>query len=184
MEIKGVAVKSIPEFIEKKYPNQYSAWLNELPENSKKLFREGVYSNRWYPIEEAAIVPTKIMGEILFNDPKKGAWECGKYSAEDALTGVYKIYIKLASPSHIISRASRIFQAYYTPAEILTSNVKSKSVEVHITKFSKPDEVIEHRIGGWIERALELSGCNDVHVDIDKSLNKGDSETIYSIQWR
>ncbi len=183
MEIKGVAVKSIPDYIKKEYPDKYSEWMSTLPLNSKKVFLDGIISNQWYPIEEAAILPTQKMGELLFNDPKKGAWESGKYSAEAALTGIYKIYVKLSSPTHIINRASRIFQAYYRPAEIKTSNAKSNSVEVHITKFSKPDEVIEYRIGGWILRALELSGCIGVEVVIDKSLTKGDNETRYLINW-
>jgi hypothetical protein len=183
MEIKGVAVKSIPDYIKKEHPEKYSEWMSLLPHDSKKIFLDGIISSQWYPIENAAITPTQKMGELLFNDPKKGAWESGKYSAEAALTGIYKIYVKLSSPTHIINRASRIFQAYYKPAEISTSNARSNSVEVHITKFSKPDEVIEYRIGGWIQRALELSGCHDVEVVIDKSLTNGDSETHYSIKW-
>lgn len=183
MEIIGVAVKSIPDYIKKEYSDKYSTWMNSLHHNSKKVFLQGVISNHWYPIEDAAILPTQKMGELLFNDPKKGAWETGKHSAETALTGIYKIYVKLSTPNHIINRASRIFQAYYRPAEIITKNAKSKSVEVHITEFSKPDEVIEYRIGGWIKRALELSGCNGVEFVIDKSLMKGDKETLYMINW-
>ena len=184
MEIKGVAVRSIPEFIRKKYPENYSNWMNSLPLTTKQLFQDGIVSNKWYPVEEAAVHPTQKMGEILFdNDAKKAAWESGRYSAEMALTGVYKLYVRLSSPAHIISRASRIFSAYYNPAEIHTKNFKTKKVEVHMTKFTPPNELIEFRIGGWIEKALELSGCDNVTVNFDKSLAKGDECTIYKINW-
>jgi hypothetical protein len=184
MEIKGVAVKSIPEFVKKRHPEYYSSWYNSLPRESKELFQTGIISNKWYPVDHAAVLPTRKIGEILYNnDSNKAAWESGRYSAEIALTGVYKIYVRLSSPSHIISRASRIFSAYYNPAEIATQKATSKSVEVHMTKFAPASELIEHRIGGWIEKALELSGCNDVKVKFEKSLAKGDALTLYKINW-
>ncbi len=184
MEIKGVAVKSIPEFVKKRHSEHYSSWFNSLPQQSKKLFQTGVISNHWYPVDDAAVLPTRKLGELVYNnDSNKAAWESGRYSAETALTGVYKIYVRLSSPSHIISRASRIFSAYYNPAEIITQNAKNKSVEVHMTRFAPANELIEHRIGGWIEKALELSGCNDVKVEFEKSMAKGDALTLYKINW-
>jgi hypothetical protein len=184
MEIKGVAVKSIPDFVKKKYPGYYSEWINSLSPASRALFQNGIVSNKWYSVNEAAIDPTEKIGTLFFNqDIKTAAWESGKYSAESALTGVYKLYVRLSSPGHIISRASRIFSAYYNPAEISTKNVQSDSVEVHMTKFNPPSEIIEYRIGGWIEKALELSGCKAVDVKIDKSLAKGDPVTLYKINW-
>jgi hypothetical protein len=184
MEIKGVAAKSISDFVKKKYPDDYTRWINSLPANSRKLINEGIISNKWYPVDDAAVNPTMKIGELIFeNDYKKAAWESGRYSADVALTGVYKIYVKLTTPSHIISRATRIFSAYYNPARIETKNYKNDSVEVHMTNFNPPSQLIEHRIGGWIERALELSGCKGVDVKITESLAKGDAKSLYKISW-
>jgi hypothetical protein len=58
MEIKGTAVKSIPDFIRKTHPEKYQAWLEALPESSQKLFKEGILPSNWYPLQEAAVVPT------------------------------------------------------------------------------------------------------------------------------
>ena len=184
MEIKGVAAKSISEFVKKKYPSEYNSWINSLPPQSRKLIYDGIVSNKWYPVDEAAVLPTKKLGELLFNNNmKNAAWESGRYSAESALTGIYKLYVRLSSPGHIINRASRIFSAYYNPAEIETKNFKEKSVEVHMTKFYPPNDLIEYRIGGWIEKALELSGCDSVDVILEKSLARGDFSTVYKINW-
>lgn len=185
MEVKGTAVKSIDEFVKKQFPSKYNDWLGALPIESKKIFYNGVITNKWYNSHEAAVIPTQKLCELFYdNDHFKGAWECGRYSAESALTGIYKIYVKLSKPGHIIERASRIFAAYYGDSVMSTRKNQANSVEVVIEDMSKPSDVIEYRIGGWIEKALELSGCNDIKVDISKSLAKGSDETVYSISWK
>src|SRR3989304_8214542 len=179
MDIKGTAVKSIDEFIKKRYPDRYNEWLSALPNASRKIFLDGVLSNQWYPVKDAAIIPTKKIGELFYNgDLQKGAWECGRYSAEVALTGIYKIYVKLSKPFHLVDRASRIFAAYYYDSVMSTRNPEKTSIEVIIEKFDVPSDVIEYRIGGWIEKALEISGCTDINIQLVKSLAKGSLETV------
>ena len=184
MQIKGTAVKSISDFVRKQYPARYNEWLSSLPLASFNLIKDGVKVSEWYPMREAAIIPTARIGELFFEDTRKGAWECGRYSAEVALTGVYKLYVKFATPGHIIERASRVFAAYYQPSELVATNFMSKSVEVIIKKMPLSHPVIEYRIGGWMERALEISGCNGIKVEIPKSLTKGASETVFSVSWK
>jgi hypothetical protein len=183
MQIKGTAVKSIGDYVRKQHPTRYNEWLTSLPLSSYKLLKDGVNVAEWYPMHDAAIIPTSKVGELFFHDPKKGAWECGRYSAENALTGVYKLYVKFASPGHIIERASRVFAAYYQPCELVAANFKPKSVEVIIKKMSQPHPIIEHRIGGWMERALEISGCSGIKITIPKSLTNGATETVFAISW-
>ncbi len=44
---------------------------------------------------------------------------------------------------------------------------------MHITKFSEPSNLIENRIAGWMEKALEISGCKNVRIQITQSLARG-----------
>jgi len=183
MQIKGTAVKSISDYVRKQYPSRYNEWLTGLPLTSFRILKDGINVSEWYPMHEAAIIPTTRVGELFFRDSKKGAWECGRYSADIALTGVYKLYVKFSSPGHIIERASRVFAAYYQPSELVAANFKNKSVEVIIKKMALSHPVIEHRIAGWMERALEISGCKGIKIEIPKSLTKGANETVFSISW-
>lgn len=183
MEIKGPAVKSIQDFVKQKYPERYKEWIDSLSENSKKIMKNPVYSTGWYPMNEAAIEPTEKIGELFFNSIVKGAWNTGRHSAETTLKGVYRIFVKAASPAYIISKTSKIFTTYYRPSEIRVVESSNKHVILHIIKFEQPSSTIENRIGGWIEAALELSGCKDIKVFITKSLTKSDSHTEYSIRW-
>jgi hypothetical protein len=43
--------------------------------------------------------------------------------------------------------------------------------------------VVEQRIAGWIQRALEIHGCRQPAVNITKSLTKGDPCTELDFSW-
>lgn len=184
MEIKGTAVKTIPEFVLQKYSNEYVKWFNTLSEASQKVI-QSVNTANWYPLQTGGIEPTVKVAEYFFGgDIKKGAWELGRYSADVSLHGIYKLYVKMSTPGHIISRASRIFAAYYNPSNMEATELRPTSVKLLMTQFNQPSEVIEFRIAGWIERALEISGCKGIEVKITESLTKGNARTIFENSWK
>lgn len=183
MKVKGTAVKTIPEFIQAQHADKFVTWLGQLPEKSRHIFNNGVKASDWYSVEEAIIEPTRIMSEVCYNHPTRGAWECGRYSAEAALKGIYKIYVKFSSPGHIIDRAGRVLQAYYEPSELQVVSKGKDHVKLHITKFPKPSPVIDNRFAGWMEKALEISGCQDIEINIPRSFINGDSYTEFDIRF-
>jgi hypothetical protein len=183
MEIKGSAVKSIPDYLKKFHPDKYSTWLDALPEKSKKIFTEPVLPSNWYSLQDAAIIPTEVLGQILYSDAVKGAWQCGRFSAETALTGIYKFFIKAASPQFVIERAGRIFSTYYQPSTMEVVNKGDLFVVLHITHFEEPSKLVEARICGWIERAMEIHGV-EVWVTLEKSLTQGDPFTEILVKWQ
>jgi hypothetical protein len=183
MQIKGSAVKSISDFLKKFHPEKFPIWLKSLPEDSRKIFENPVLSSNWYSLKDAAIVPTEVLGRMLYNDEVKGAWQCGRYSAESALTGIYKFFIKAASPSYIVDRAGRVFSTYYQPCRMEVVEKGNDWVKLQIRDFDESSRLIEHRIGGWIERAIEIHGVSFVTVDINKSAANGDPCTEYTVKW-
>jgi len=184
MEVKGTAVKSIKEYVEKKYNANYNDWIASLPESSRNIMKEAIFANNWYPMKDAAVEPTKALGDSFFDgDYNKAAKESGRFSAEMGLKGVYKIFVQVASPHYIMKRAGRVFTSYYTPSEIAVVSNHDKGLTLHITKFPDPEEIIEYRIAGWCERALEFTNCKGVKAEITKSLSNGDDLTEIVINW-
>ena len=55
---------------------------------------------------------------------------------------------------------------------------------VRITDFSEMDKIIEYRIGGWMERAIEICGCTNVTINITNSLAENDPFTEYKVSWK
>lgn len=184
MKIKGLTIRTTPDFVKKNFPSRYNEWLNALPASSKEIMTNHIVVNEWYPIVESLTTPLRIVGQVFYNnDWKKSSWEMGRYDAEDALTGIYKLYVRMGSPNHLISRAGRIMAAYYDDTEIKVVQSDKNKVVMHIVRFDQPDEVIEYNIAGWIQRALEISGCKDVQISITKSLARKEAVSEFVITW-
>lgn len=184
MEVKGTTVKSIQSYVKDKWPERYYEWLDNLPVQSKEIMKSAIYATSWYPLNEGLVLPTHHLKMFFDGNSLKAAVEAGRYSAEDTLTGVYRIFVKMANPGYIIKRASKIMATYYKDSLLEVKETYQKSVVIDITKFENLDKMVEYRITGWMEKALELSGCKEVKVRISKSMTKGDEFTRYTCSWK
>lgn len=185
MDVKGTAVATLPLFIKHKFSdNGFNQWLNALSPEAKEVFSHQVMATSWFPLKSILVEPTQKMCTLFYNGNARGAWENGRFSADHALKGVYKIFIKLGSPEFLIKKASTILPTYYRPCTMELVSNQSQSAQVRITEFKEIDPTIEARIGGWIERALEISGCKDVKVSISQSLTTGKDYSEFCITWK
>ena len=185
MEVKGEALISIPLFILKKFGKEgYDKWFAVLSPSAKKVYQHPIDKNEWFPLQTTLVEPTLSLCDVLFNKSIRGAWECGRYSAEYGLKGIYKVLVKLSSPQILIKKAGPLLINYYRPAKLEVMDSDPTHVVVHISEFPEMNKVVEYRIAGWMERAIEICGSMHVTVNITKSLTDGDSCTEYSINWR
>ncbi|MBW1813316.1 MAG: hypothetical protein JRJ39_06480 [Deltaproteobacteria bacterium] len=185
MEVKGGAVSSVPEFVRTKFGSRYEEWLDSLSEDSNKIMKEHIIpAISWYPIRPGLIEPTQKICELFYDNDENGAWEAGRFSADIGLIGVYKMFVKLGSPKFIVGRAATIFSSYYKPCRMEIAGEAEKMVVLHIKKFLELERLVELRICGWIERALEISGSKAVKVELTKSLTNQDQVTEIVVEWK
>ncbi len=183
MLVKGAAVVSTKSFVEYKYEDELINWLSNLPEASRKIYTQPINESKWYPLNEAFVVPTRVMLKMFYDNDLKGAYELGYYSAEKGLTGIYKMFVRMGSPAFIVSRAAKVFSAYYKDSKIKVLSSTKNSVILMINKFPEYADVVEYRITGWMDKALEISGCKNVNIQMVHSFLKGDSFTEFFITW-
>ncbi len=182
MEVKGTAIKSIKEFVLYNYQAQFQDWLKELSPKAKETLMNSL-SNQWYPLQEGIVEPTSVIAKFFFGgDIRLAAFECGKYSAQIALTGVYKIYVKFSSPAHVVDRGSRILPAYYNPSKISQIARENNLVRYEMTDCIGISEVVEYRIAGWMYKALEISGCKTMSVIVAESV-RTHNRTVFEARW-
>jgi hypothetical protein len=184
MEIKGTAILAIRDYVKVNHQEKFTEWLNSLPDESKRIFSGAIDSSKWYPLLSGGLIPTKKTAEMFFNgDYINGAFEAGQFSAERALTGIYKIFVKAAAPSYIIQRASRIFATYYQPCRMEVIEKTDNHVLLEISDMTQSDVVVEYRIAGWIKKALDISGASNIRIEFPKSITSGDKVTQLNINW-
>jgi hypothetical protein len=183
MEVKGTAIKTIPEFVKVKFPHEYNLWIESLPKESRAIMENRISMTNWYPLDSALIIPTQSIGEMFFKDIQKGAYELGVFSSVQAIKGIYKMLVMVSSPSFIVNRASIIMSGYYRPCMMdITKRSKDMAV-LSIVDFPAPNVVVDYRILGWIKNTMEFSKFRNPKVEMLKSMGKGDTTTDYLVQW-
>jgi hypothetical protein len=185
MQVKGTAIAVLPKFIEERFgAARLKQWLDGLPERTRAVFSDGVLISDWYPIKETYIDPTAALCELFYNGDSIGAHEIGRYSAEQALRGIYKAFVKLSSVRSFIQRANTVMTTYYKPSAMEVVSVEPNRLVLHMTIFPVPSEHAELRIAGWCQRGLEIHGCRDVTWAIPRSLTKKDPLTELVFTWK
>jgi len=182
MKAKGSIFRSINDFVKINHPNKYVDWKKKLPNASHTLI-DTIKNTEWYPVDISLIEPTKSISKILSLDEKKCAWNSGRFSAEQGLKGIYKVFIMVSTPKFILKRAPRIITTFYDPSELKILESTNNSIYVQCKTLPVKSAIIEHRIAGWIERAGEICGCQNMKVEIKKSMALNDSELGISASW-
>jgi len=185
MRVKGSAVSTLPLFVRDNFGEDgFQKWFVSLSPDAQKVFEKNVLSIGWFPLIQILFEPTKKICDLFYRGSLKGAWDSGRFSAEQVLKGVYKVFIKLGSAAFITKKASSILPTYYEPSEMKIADLQPSSSVIHITKFDEPSPIIDNRIGGWMEKALELSGYKTVDISITRSLANGDPYTEFQVSWK
>jgi len=162
LKVKGIALKSTINYIKSKLkPEELIAFEGSLSLNCRDFFHLPVLSAEWYEANSLVEIMVKIP-EFLKRKPEEVWWEIGRYSCDDGLNTVYKIFYKLGSPEFIIKRAAQVWSNYYSEGNFFVVSHSLNSAHVQIKDISLPHPALCTRISGWMERAIELSGGKNV----------------------
>lgn len=184
MDVKGTALVVLPAFIKQRFGEPgHRQWLEALKPEVRRGFEAGIGINEWYPLKEYYTRPTEELCRLFFGGSLAGAWQVGRFSADYALRGVYRAFVKLSSVKFFVRRAGVMLPAYYRPCAIEVLANEDFRTLVRITQFPEPSPVAEHRIGGWMQRGYEIHGCQEVKVEITSSLAAGGAYTEFTITW-
>lgn len=185
MEVKGTAVMATREFVKSKFGEPgLLKWASTLSPEAKEVYTGAVLTNQWYDLKKILEEPSVKIAETFYNGDKKAYLEVGRHSADHGLKGIYKLFVKIGSPQFILTKAGSILPTYYKPSIMRGEEADKNTYRIYINQFNQYSDVIEHRILGWMERALEICGCKDINISVPKSLAKRDQFTQYDIEWK
>jgi len=185
MEVKGTAVMATREFVKSRFGESgLKKWVAVLEPDAAQVYGGAVLTNQWYDLGRMLVNPTRKIADVFYNGDMQAFRDVGKHSAEHGLRGIYKLFVKLGSPHFILGKAGNILPTYYKPCAMRGEEADKNKFCVYITQFEDYSDVIEHRIAGWIETALQICGCKDIAITVSKSLSKKDAITQYDIEWQ
>lgn len=177
MDVKGTAVQVTEQFILSEFKEDgKKRWLSALSPDARQVFEKGVLATSWYPAQLTVVEPTRAMCDLFFAGNLEGAWKLGRFSAEIALSGVYKIFLALAPPHVVIDRGVRILATYYRPLKATVAESRPGRVAMVMADMDEPSAVIDNRVAGWMQRAFELCGVK--HIDMAVVQSAKDRATV------
>lgn len=185
-EVSGAIIHSIPKSILDKF-GQYGLkrWLELISPDARRIYSSAVDKEAWFPMREFLVKPMANIAQLFYDwDLKAASWEFGRLSAEVRFHGVLKLLVKIPTATSLINKASEFMASYYRPCAISVPISEPKFCLVRISKFPELDKTVEFRICGWMERALEISGCKNVRLEITKSLANLQPVSEYEIRWK
>ena len=166
INIKGVGVITIRNYVRDTFPEKYQDWLKKLAPESKNIFSNKLSATEWYSVKYGVIEPIKIIAELFHNnDCKLAGIKTGEFSASYTLTGVYKAFLIITTPNALMSASQRIFSRFYTNTNIKIDEKEKQSLVFSATKIDPNNKNGDYNIIGWGVRALELIKCKNVQFE-------------------
>lgn len=186
MKIKGTSVLGTLHFVSKTFPEQTSEWIDSLPAESKKIFSNPVISGQWFSFSAGMIVPMEKIGEMFYSgNSKKAASEMGKFSAEEGLKGIYKIFVKIASTGFVLRKTSQIFGTYYDGASIEVVEQTANGAVFKVSGIEKQGRIFFDRVSGWMEKTIEIVNNKPINVSyIESEHSDGTLSAVITASWQ
>jgi hypothetical protein len=165
--LKGVAARAILEFVKaRKDEATANSLLDRLSPELRAPFGKMILPTSFYPM--SSFLALQHAGiTAVGGDKRDQLRQLGRFASENALTGVYRIFLKVGSPEFIISKASRMFGNYFQNLPDETFRVlgsTSKSAHIAMDRFTGGHPDFCRRLDGYFERLVELSGGKNVRL--------------------
>ncbi len=184
MQVKGTSIITTRDFVKETFPSKYTDWIKSLPVESQKIYESAVRVSDWYEIKPAYYDPMDKIVEQFYNfNAQKAGEELGKFSAKVALTGIYKVFLFVATPQYLMKRASRMVETFYIPSEVDVVETASRTAVMKIKKFDGITKSLEYRFAGWCIKALELCNCKNISYRITSHISSGQPTTNIEFKW-
>ncbi len=185
--IKGSALASRVKYLQQHgTPEQRERLLAGVSPECREDIEKGLMANIWYPFSYTVEI-NRVLDQVLGSGDLSLIPEFGRFSAEQALHGIYKIFFKVGSPEFIIKRVENVWKQYYSGGQarvVMESVPQGKKARLLVEGLEAPARENCLAIRGWIARMLELAGARQVHVEESACVLHGAPHCEFSATWQ
>jgi len=183
IEIKGsVLSDSIHAVKERSGEQIYNNIIDQLDEQSKKIFEQNILATSWYPLDSFVKFLELDIQLTAYGD-KKQLIRRSEAVVEKQLTGIYKLFVKLGSPEFVLNRISIIHKSYFKGVSIDIQMEGANTAILRYSGFEKQHELIGLVIIGFFKKALEISGANGVITKYSTAIEDGKGYCDLVVTW-
>ncbi len=182
MNIKGVSIKNCQEYIEDNFGKEkWSEIFNELGEGSKKHLPDGdIFPGNWYPIE-LFIEINEIIQRKYGEKNRRILRDAAKYGAMNNMKGIYRIFLKIATPEYALKRASMIFSQYFDEGTLKHTETGKDYLQFQLDNVDE-NHVFFERFAGFVEGILASTSAKASSIEYKHF--KGEKRTVFDVYYK
>ncbi|MCD4813542.1 hypothetical protein K8S19_07610 [bacterium] len=106
-----------------------------------------------------------------------------RYTARKHFSGIYRIFISVASPQFVLKRSARVWRQYFDVGTIETLEAADKHVLAKLTGY--PDIPLNHDLSHipFMEEILTMCGAKNPKGKHPKCQARGDDHCLWEFHW-
>jgi hypothetical protein len=178
---KGTAFLHDHEYIERTYgPEAWANVLSRLSPEDRETYASMVAIG-WY--ENALLVRIFIAIEAALAPRDPAILETlGRYAAEQDLTRIHRILLRMANPALVLEKATGIWHRFFDTGTWHVERIENGANAI-LGGAGVTHEMMCKNLRAYIQRLFELVGAKGVTVTHVKCKTRGDEHCEYAVRW-
>lgn len=180
--VKGTAVESSLLYVRKTFGEASLARIvAALPEGDREPL-QNVLASSWYEVDTFRRFMVEAERQLGEKEPDV-VRRMGRFSCDQGITGVYKIFFRLGSPEFIIGRAARVFSSYYDTGELRIVETRPGRAVGELVGFEGGAPQFCERIFGWMQQTLERAGARNLRAKHEVCVHRDGASCRFEGDW-
>lgn len=161
-KIKGTNIVTLKKIFQKAGPDTEDKFLAKLSEKEADIFK-AIISTSWTPIELQARF-YELAAQTLYPGSPNGMDKLFIEMAENAYSGVYKIFLKIPSTQFILKRAANLWATYYDSGNAMVENNTDDSFDFIVSEFPELPEILRKAVTANIKVLNQMTGLKNAKI--------------------
>ena len=183
LAVQGRVVLSVLRFVARKFGERaLKELLDALPEQSRRVFDDGIEPDTWVDGETMRHLIERIDAR-LGQDDLHMVLECGRAAAE----GAFDVMRKLRPPSPpaelLLAEMPSVMASLLQGMELSVKRLGKGYGRLELVEHGEPSLTFSVYVLGFLERSLERFGAEDVEVNLLGARALEDPQTLIDVSW-
>ena len=180
--LKAAGVNSVIAVLATMVPKPaFDAWVRQLPPSTASLIERPRLPQSWVPLADINPLWTESLTGLFGGDLQK-LFELGRLQLRADMSGIYRVFLRVASPAFVADRAAAIYGVYGQHCGTLAVVARTaNTLDIAITQRPLPSAAVYEYLRGSIAGALELTGVTNLRVEVVAAPQ--DNERLYRATW-
>lgn len=181
--VKGAGINSLIRMLRQMSdPARFAEFERHLPPHTAALITRPRLPQEWIPLQDAAGLYAAAVTHLFDGDMSR-LFDVGRQQLRNDLSTIYRVFMRVASPAFVASRASALYEVYGRDAGTLRVGARTDTtLEFILANRPFPSPAYFEAMRGAIAGTLELTGVRDVSVTIVDE--RGPDHRVYLAKWR